>query len=84
MSSLCLMLIKNSWLNSSLELATLTLELISHSRDLTSHDLSFTLISFDPRWWPLRLSTVISIHKRTLALRGTTNGETLEVDNGHI
>ena len=78
------MLIKSSWLNSGLELATLTLELVSHSRDLVPHDFSFTLISFDPRRWPSQLSTVISIHKQTLALRGTTSGETLEVDKERI
>jgi len=84
MSSLCLTLIKSSWLNSSLELATLTLELVSHSRDLALYDLSFTLISFDPRQWPSWLSTIIFIYKWTLALRGTTSGETLEVDRGCI
>ena len=83
-SSLCLILIKSNWLNSDLELALLTLELVTYSRDFTPRDLSFTLTSFDPQRWPLQLSTVISIYKRTLALRGTTSGKTLEVDSGRI
>jgi len=84
MSSLYLTLIKSSWLNSGLELTTLILELVSHSRDLAPCNLSFTLTSFDPQQWPLWLSTVISIYKQTLASRGTTSGETLEVDSGCI
>ena len=81
-----LTLIKSSWLDSGLELATLTLELVSTSTvtTLLESSLFYTLISFNPRRWPLRLSTVISIHKQTLALRGTTSGETLEVDKERI
>jgi len=82
MSSLCLTLIKSSWLNSGLELALLTLELVLTSilTTLLKPSLSYTLISFNSWQWPLQLPVVISIHKWTLASRGTTSGETLEED----
>ena len=51
MSSLCLTLIKSSWLDSGLELAILTLELIFTSTvtALLESSLPYTLISFNSR-----------------------------------
>jgi len=74
------MLIKSSWLNSGLELAILTLELVITATvtTLLEPSLSYTLISFNSQQQLLQLLVVISIHKQTLASRGTTSGETLE------